>query len=139
MDKIIEYFNKNFINWGIELPQNDIIERMNGFINKKGWLIQYCFGIEDGLEYLDYYSSHRMTSDEHIRIYENGKTKTLEYFWISYLTDCTDPEPIKSQKLKERGKEAFEKHNKEVAEILIKKGFNKFTINMTLNAGLVDE
>ena len=138
MENIKKIFNNHFKNWDIQFPENDMNDRKNGFINKAGWLIQYCFGKENGIEYLDYYSSHRMTDDDHIRIYENGETKTLETFRISYLTDTPEPEPIKSQRLKEFGKEAFEKHNKEVAEILVNKGFNKFTINMTLNAGLAD-
>jgi len=138
MEKIKLLFENYFEDWEIELPIDDMKERKSGFIKKGGWLIQYCFGKENDLEYMDYYSTHRMTSDDHVRIYENGEKKSLETFRSGYLTDTPEPEPIKSQKLKEFGKEAFEKYNKEVAEILINKGFNKFTINMTLNAGLVD-
>jgi len=138
MNNIKKSFSKYFENWSIEISQNDINERKNGYINKSGWLIQYCFGNENDIEYLDYYASHRMTNDRHIRIYENGEIKNLPTLRESYLVDTPEPEPIKSQKLKENGKEAFEKYNKEVSEMLINKGFNKFTINMTLNAGLVD-
>jgi len=52
-----------------------------------------------------------------------------------YLSDCPDPEPIRSQKLKKHGKEAYEAHNKMVAQLLIDKGFDKFTIDMALRAG----
>jgi hypothetical protein len=137
MDLIKNIFDNYFSNWNIKLSKETMEKRLNGFIKDSGWLIQYCFGIENDIEYLDFYATHRMTGDDHIRIYENGNTKNLPVFKIGYLVDCPDPEPIRSKKLKEEGKEAFEKYNKEIAEMLIKKGFNKFTINMSLNSGIV--
>ena len=139
MEKIVNIFNNYFRRWNITLPENNIKERLSGFISESGWLIQYCFGKEDDKEYLDFYSSHRMTDDDHIRIYENGEKKDLPTFKIGYLVDCLDQEPIRSQRLIEHGKEAVEEHNKKVTDLLIQKGFNKFTINMTLNAGILDE
>jgi len=138
MEKIENIFNNCFKRWNITLPKDNIKKRLSGFISESGWLIQYCFGKEDNKEYLDFYSSHRMTGDDHIRIYENGEKKDLPTFKIGYLVDCPDPEPLRSLRLKEHGKEAVEEYNKKVADLLIQKGFNKFTINMTLNAGILN-
>ena len=139
IDVLNEYFKERYKRWDIIIPIEDIKNKSSGYISKSGWLIQYCFGVENEIEYFDFFSTHRMTGDNHVRIYENGETKSLPVFKIGYLVDCADPEPIKSQKLKEQGKEAVDKYNKEVAELLLNKGFNKFTINMTLNAGLIEE
>ena len=131
MDKIENIFEKTFSNWNIKFPENN----ENGYIANKGWLIQYCFGEENGRKYFDYYATHRMTGDDHNRIYEDGQTDELPVYWSSYLTDTPEPEPIRSERLKKYEKEAFEEHNKSVTEMLINKGFTKFTINMIINAG----
>jgi len=49
--------------------------RRNGYISKAGWLIQYCFGKDETDEYMDYYTTHRMTTDSHVRIYADGQEK----------------------------------------------------------------
>ena len=131
MDKIRDFFEKTFSNWNIKFPDtND-----NGFITESGWLIQYCFGEKNGEKYFDYYATHRMTDDDHIRIYEDGHTENLPTYWSSYLTDTPEPEQIRSERLKKYGKEAYEEHNKSVTDMLIKKGFTRLTINMAINAG----
>ena len=40
---IAEYFKEYFANWKINLPEKDLKNRQNGYI-QDGWLIQYCFG-----------------------------------------------------------------------------------------------
>jgi len=112
MKLIKNEFNKYFSNWNIKLPEEDLDKRCSGFIQDSGWLIQYCFGREKELEYLDFYATHRMTDDRHHRIYDNGEMQDLPT-----LDD---------------------KNNSEVVQILIDKGFDRFTINMMLKSGLVD-
>ena len=78
MKLIRKYFEEYFSRWKIELPDKTFNERLNSYIHDcSGWLIQYCFGIENGLNYMDFYAYHNMTNDSHIRIYENGETKDL--------------------------------------------------------------
>ena len=132
MDKIRNIFEKTFSKWNIKIPENN----ENGYIANTGWLIQYCFGEENGRKYFDYYAINRMTGDDHHRIYEDGHTDDLPVYWSSYLTDTPEPEQIRSERLKKYGKEAYEEHNKSVTKMLINKGFTKFTINMIMNAGL---
>ena len=106
---IICKFHRLIMNEKIMIPKSDLINRSSGFIEKRGWLIQYCFGQENGLEYMDCYDSHRMTSDGHVRIYENGEIKEL---------------PTLS-------------HGEDVTELLFQKGFTKFSINMAMQSGLL--
>ena len=77
MNNIGTRFNFSFSPWGIELPLDDIADRRRGKIMKGGWAIWYLFGSDEKGEYLDYYASHRMTDDDHVRIYADGKAKTL--------------------------------------------------------------
>jgi hypothetical protein len=121
MNKIKEVFDETFSDWDIKLPE----EKENGFIQKQGWLIQYCYGKEEEKEFLDYYASHRMTNDCHKRIYEDGSTMDLPAFYTIYRTDDDGS-----------GERAMKKNNQEVAEALTKKGFTKFTINMAIAAGI---
>ena len=122
MELIKKKFDEYFSNWKIELPNENLNERLNGYIQLSGWLIQYCFGTENGIEYLDFYASHRMTNDRHVRIYANGEIIHLPAFWGFYNVDS---------------KEAYDKNNMKVTKLLIEKGFDKFTINMQLQSGYV--
>ncbi len=79
-------FAERFANWDITLPAENIRQRTTGHIEKKGWLIQYCFGHDENGEYLDYYASHRMTDDEHIRLCADGSQIELAALGGHYLT-----------------------------------------------------
>ncbi len=77
MEKAEERFRRDFGHWGIALPPEDVGERRRGRILAAGWAIWYLFGSDGRGEYLDYYASHRMTSDCHVRIYEDGREESL--------------------------------------------------------------
>jgi hypothetical protein len=126
--EIKKHFDEYFSNWKIELPEKDLADRLNGYIAKSGWLIQYCFGTENGMGYLDFYASHRMTNDRHLRIYENGETKELLAYLEFFFFDDNGT-----------GKRKYEEHNKEVRKMLIEKGFDKYTVNMSIQSGAVEE
>lgn len=132
MKVIADIFANRFAHWDIILPEEDINSKRSGYIQKAGWLIQYCFGEDKTGEYLDYYAAHRMTDDSHIRIYANGQKESLPALCNWHLTS-EDPEEAK------RWEDEFYKRNQEIAEMLNKKGFTKFTINMFLSVGLGKE
>jgi len=125
---IKEKFEEYFSNWKIKLPDKNLNERLNGYLNNSGWLIQYCFGIENDIEYLDFYASHRMTADRHVRIYENGEIERLPSYWEFFVVDSEG-----------RGKKEYEENSKKVTKLLIEKGFDKFTTNMALKSGILEE
>lgn len=124
-----EIFNKRFSHWNIVLPEEHIKYMRKGYIQKAGWLIQYCFGNDKEGEYLDYYAAHRMTDDSHVRIYNNGKVENLPALQGMYLTS-EDPKEAK------RLEEEYFIRNRKITEILAEKGFDKFTLNMFLHTGL---
>lgn len=113
---------------GYRLAEKDVKSRHCGYVQKAGWLIQYCFGKDDKGEYLDYYAAH-MTDDSHVRIYTDGSQESLPALnsW-SLLSD----DPVEAKRLEEE----YDKHNREVIKILLVKGFDKFTINIYLHAGM---
>ena len=123
---IADIFANRFAHWDIFLPEEDINSKRRGHIQKAGWLIQYCFGKDETGEYLDYYAAHRMTDDSHVRIYADGTKKSLPALCRWHLTS-EDPEEAK------RLENEFYKRNQEISEMLSKKGFTKFTINMFLS------
>jgi hypothetical protein len=132
MNKIQETFESEFSNWEIKLPAQIINEKINGYIKKNGWLIQYCFGKEMEKDYMDYYAEHRMTDPTHCRIYEDGSTKTLSCYQVFYCIEQDDP--IQTEK----NEKECEEHNKMVAQELLDKGFNKFTINSAILSGMTE-
>jgi hypothetical protein len=44
-------------------------------------------------------------------------------------------DPVKAKQLKDE----YEEHNRKVVELLIEKGFDRFTVNMFLHAGMDKE
>jgi len=77
MKKIKEIFEKSFSNWNIKLSNDILKNKKRGIIHCSGWIIKYCFGVENDLNYMDIYSDHRMTDPSQRRIYENGTIKNL--------------------------------------------------------------
>jgi hypothetical protein len=132
MITIVDTFNRHFEHWNIKLHEEDVRNRSIGYIHEAGWLIQYCFGKDENGEYLDYYAAHRMTDDSHIRIHEDGKEESLPALDSIYLVS---EDPVEAKRLKDE----YYAHNREVSQILVDKGFDKFTINMYLHAGLDKE
>ncbi|MGH3088829.1 MAG: hypothetical protein ACRDSJ_16100 [Rubrobacteraceae bacterium] len=77
MNEMEARFNDAFSNWSIRLPPEDVAARRRGKIVEAGWAIWYLFGSDERGEYLDYYASHRMTEDRHVRIHANGHMEDL--------------------------------------------------------------
>ncbi|CAN5755186.1 hypothetical protein BH18ACT11_BH18ACT11_07360 [soil metagenome] len=75
--EIESQFNETFSYWDIYLPPDAFAKRKRGKIVKAGWAIWYLFGSDERGEYLDYYASHRLTTDRHVRIYVNGNEENL--------------------------------------------------------------
>ena len=91
MDKIEACFNARFAASSIRMPSENIAQRKRGKVIKAGWAIRYLFGSDASGEYLDYYASHRMTNDRHVRIHADGRCESLPAFQDFRLTS-EDPE-----------------------------------------------
>jgi len=116
MKEIERVFNETFSNWDIKLPPEAVAERRRGKIVKAGWSIWYLFGSDENGEYLDYYSSHRMTDDSHVRIYSDGRCEYLPTIG-SFRIVSQDPEEDA------RLEAEYYRKNQEVARMLESKGF----------------
>lgn len=77
LGKIKLCFAKEFAQWKLVIPEENLAARKKGSINDEGWSIKFCFGKENDMEYMDYYSYHRMTNASLQRIYENGEKELL--------------------------------------------------------------
>jgi hypothetical protein len=113
---IKQYFAKYFSYWDIRLPDEDVTNRARGKIVTKGWAIWYLFDRDERGEFLDFYSSHRMTGDCHVRIREDGSPEGLPelYSWCRRSDD-----PVEDARLLEEHR----RENEEVAKMLEAKGF----------------
>ena len=89
-DRIKKLFDEEFESWGIVLPEADLRERRGGSVARAGWTINYRFGVEGGVEFVEYFSTHRMTNDTLQRIYENGVKEVVGYCQEFYAAD--DPQ-----------------------------------------------
>jgi len=116
MHEIESIFDKTFAHWEIRLPPDAIAERRRGKIVKRGWAIWYLFGTDERGEYVDYYASHRMTNDRHVRIYADGSKKDLPTI-LSSRRCSEDPEADA------RLEAEFQDSNAKTAKILEDKGF----------------
>jgi hypothetical protein len=116
MKEIAARFNDAFSHWDIRLPKDAVERRQRGKIVKAGWAIWYMFGSDERGEFLDYYASHRMTNDRHVRIYADGSTEALPA--VSGLRLCSE-DPEEDARLEAE----FYADNKRIAEMLEEKGF----------------
>jgi len=118
VEKIADAFAEYFEKWGITLPEEEIRERREGTIIQEGWTIKYLFGNDERSEYLDFYATHRMTNDRHVRIRANGVKELLPSLmeFMVYSEDASDEEI----RLAER---EYQEHNTRVKDLLRNKGF----------------
>ncbi len=126
MERIAGEFRKRFRTWKLELPARALLDRRPGFFQAEGWLIQYAFGRNEQGDYLDYYATHRMAGDSHLRLYATGECEDLPALSTSHLTS---DDPVEARRLEQE----FYERNRTIANELGEKGFNKFTINMMLS------
>ena len=111
MRRIEAQFNESFRIWDIKLPRAAIEARQRGKIVQAGWTIWFLFGADASGEYLDYYSSHRMTNDSHVRLYDDGRVEGLESLWDMH---STSDDPDEAARLEDE----FWDHNERVARLL---------------------
>src|ERR1043165_3207582 len=98
LKSIVELFAKHFSRWGIQLPEEGLRALKPGAIHQQGWLIQYRFDSDDNGLFLDYYSSHRMTDDRHVRIRSDGSSEELPSIVSMHRTS---DDPIEAKRLEE--------------------------------------
>jgi len=116
MNKLESRFNTEFAHWNIRLPRKDTAQRRRGRILKAGWVVWYLFGSDEKGEYLDYYASHRMADDRHVRFYASGQEEELPT--IRTFRSCSQDH----REDKELAAE-YQAENRRIARLLEEKGF----------------
>lgn len=118
IDRVDRLFTQYFAPWSITLPAEALAERQAGCIQQAGWTIQYQWGSDERGEYLDFYATHRMTNDRHVRLRESGEVESLP----SYQEHIIYPANASQEEITRVERECYE-HNRAVAELLRQKGF----------------
>jgi hypothetical protein len=116
MTVIESKFNERFSLWKIRLPRGAVKQRKRGKIVQAGWSIWYLFGSDEKGDYMDYYASHRMTNDRHIRVYADGLCNELPA--ISTFRLCSE-DPDEDARLEAE----YYAENQSVSRRLDEKGF----------------
>ena len=119
-EQLRQRFNSAFAHWEIELPTDALSPGKVMLIVKRGWTIWTRFDIsaENGREYLDCYSMHRMTNDSHVRWFADGQTETLPAIGWSYGI----PEGASKAEM-DALRDKFFAENQAVEKLLEEKGF----------------
>ena len=116
MRRIEGRFRLAFAPWGIALLPEHVRERKRGKIVASGWAIWYLFGEDERGEYLDYYASHRMTDDRHVRIREDGSAEPLPTISTFRIVSGDRKEDARLEA-------EYLDHNRRVGRMLEEKGF----------------
>jgi hypothetical protein len=116
MTNIEAKFNDSFSDWDIRLPPDAVDQRKRGKIVQAGWVIWYLFSSDEKGDYLDYYASHRMTDDDHVRIYTDGLCEELP----AIRTFCLrSKDPQEDSRLEAE----YYAENQKISRMLDEKGF----------------
>lgn len=64
--------------WELGPPAEAIAARENGHLFKDGWYLGWVFGEEEGREYFEWVTEHRMADMEHVRVFADGDPLLLD-------------------------------------------------------------
>ena len=130
-ERIAEAFDRRFATFDIHLDPADVKVGERGSIRARGWLIMWRVVPDDaGSPSLEFYATHRMTDDEHVRIWADGHVEQLDAIYPFYGFDPKVPGS------EEAAKEKYLTHNRKVAEELRASGlYPDGDINAYLRTG----
>lgn len=116
LEKIQEAFTERFQHFDLRLPDENLRERRKGSMPYGcSGRIYYVFGEEDGREYLEYYSYHRM-GESRGRIWEDGTRESLPELCSMFGFDPKVPGD------RERKEAEMQRRYRETLQDLIEKG-----------------
>jgi hypothetical protein len=128
---ISEKFNAYFARFDIRIKPEDVTIGSHRMIGRQGWRIAYRVDPDDaGRPTLEFYATHRMTSDSRVRIWSDGHTEDLETIHEAYVYDAKLPGA------EQAAEAAYLAHNRSVAEKLRDRGlYPDGDINAFLRTG----
>jgi len=77
LEKIQEVFIGRYGHIPLKIPDEDLVNRAKGSMPYGSGRLFYIFGEEEGREYFEYYSHHRIGGNGHGKIYEDGESLSL--------------------------------------------------------------
>jgi len=110
--RIADAFAGTFARWEIALPTEAVERGEPWTIQRAGWTIRCIFGADEEGSYLEYYATHRMTSDSRYRIYASGRTEERDAIWEMFMWDPKKPGD------QARAHKEYADHNARIAEEL---------------------
>jgi hypothetical protein len=130
-ERIAEAFNECFANFEIRIEAGDVVLGTRRQIHEQGWRVAYRVVPDDGgFPSLEFYATHRMTSDRHARIWADGHIQGLDAIHEFY---AYDPEVPGSR---EAAEEKYLRHNRLVADQLRASGlYPEGDVNAFLRTG----
>jgi hypothetical protein len=131
-ERIADAFNRYFANFNIRVEAGEVRVGGRRKIRARGWHITFRVVPDDaGSPSLEFYATHRMTNDRHVRIWADGYLEHLDA--IHELVGYDHPKVPGSE---EAAKEEYIRHNQMVAEQLRAAGlYPNSDINAYLRTG----
>ena len=129
--RIAMAFNDYFRKFDIWLEDEQIRTGNRDSIGARGWRINYLVDTDsDGKLFLEFYATHRMTDDRHVRISNSGETEDLDAIRSMFFFD---PNVAGDQ---ERSSRKNIEHNRKITAELEAKGlYPSGDINAFLRSG----
>jgi hypothetical protein len=116
-EAIAAAFNDHFRNFGIRIEPRDVVPGERRSLSHRGWRVSFRIDPDDsGAPALEFYATHRMTSDRHVRIWADGQSQQLEAIDEFYVFDPKQPGS------EEASRRRYEEHNRKVAQELRERG-----------------
>lgn len=112
-ERIAAAFNGYFADFDILIDGGDVAVGSRRDLRKRGWWIAYRVLPDDaGFPSLEFYATHRMTDDRHVRIWADGCLETLDAIRGGFGYNPNVP------RSKEAAEEQYLRYNRRVAEQL---------------------
>ncbi len=115
---IAAQFARYFAPWDICLPPDALHVGARGTLAHAGWTIMYLVARDGRGVYLDFYGSHRITNDRHVRLRAGEEAESLP----AYLDHMVFP-PDASPAVRARIEEEYFAYNRRIGRMLRDKGF----------------
>jgi hypothetical protein len=129
--RVAEVFNACFANFDIRIEPKDVTVGTHRRIGHQGWRITYRIDPDDaGFPSLEFYATHWMTDDRHVRIWADGALERLDAIREFFGYDSTVPGS------KETAEDTYLRHNRAIARQLRARGLYPYDdINAYLRTG----
>jgi hypothetical protein len=116
-ERIVDAFNGYFVNFPIRIEVSDVAVGTRRGIAERGWRITYRVDPDDGgFPSLEFYATHRMTNDRHVRIWADGHVEELDAIHEFFGFDPKVPGS------KAAAEAEYLRHNRAIAEQLRARG-----------------